>query len=138
MAKLKTMFRDNEKLLHVSLAIIRFGIGIVFIYAGVIKLMNPAFAAMIKMSTTVFLFVAWLEVLSGIGAILGLLTRPSAFYQIIILLGAIFVIAGGNIADQQSAAIIVPNTGLITISILLLLYGPGKYSLDSRISGKMH
>lgn len=77
-----------------------------------------------------------MEVLSGIGVILGLLTRPSALYQIIILLGAIFYIARGNISNSQTAAIVVPDLGLITMSILLLLYGPGKYSLDEKLIKK--
>src|SRR5208282_6242292 len=130
---MKSMFYANEKLLDASLFILRLGIGFVFIYAGVFKLMNPMFAEILKLPSSLFLFIAVLEVLSGVGVILGLLTRPSALYQIIILLGAIFVVAGGNVSNRQTAAIIVPNVGLITISILLLLYGPGKYSLDTKL-----
>ena len=134
---MKSVFQVNEKLLDVSLVILRLGIGFVFMYAGVIKLMNPMFAEMFRLSSNLFLLIGVLEVLSGVGVILGLLTRPSALYQIIILLGAIFIVAGGNISNPQTAAIIVPNLGLITISILLLLYGPGKYSLDTKLIRKI-
>jgi len=134
---MKSVFHVNEKLLDASLFIVRLGIGFVFIYAGVIKLMNPMFAEMFRLPSNLFLLIGVLEVLSGVGVILGLLTRPSALYQIIILLGAIFIVAGGNISNPQTAAIIVPNLGLITISILLLLYGPGKYSLDTKLIRKI-
>ena len=130
------MFHVNEKLLDVSLVILRLGIGFVFIYAGILKLMNPMFAEMLKLPSSLFLFIAVLEVLSGVGVILGLLTRPSAIFQIIILLGAIFIVAGGNISNPQSAQIIVPNIGLLTMSIFLLLYGPGKCSLDTKLIKK--
>jgi uncharacterized membrane protein YphA (DoxX/SURF4 family) len=70
---------------------------------------------------------------SGVGAVLGLLAGPSALYEIIIFLGAIFYVAGWNIINPQAAEIVVPDLGVITMSILQLLYGSGKYNLDEKL-----
>ncbi len=75
-----------------------------------------------------------LETLSGIGVLFGFLTRPSAVYQTIVLLGAIFVVGGGNLTNS-----FVPlDVGLLTMSLVLLLCGAGRYSVDARLVDHNH
>ncbi len=71
-----------------------------------------------------------LEVLFGIFIGVGLLTRPSAIFMIIILVGAQAMF--GFIYTQGPA--IWKDPGLIGLAILLLLSGAGKFSIDYLIS----
>ena len=81
----------------------------------------------------IFTGIGLLEILSGIQVIIGLLTRPSAVYQIIILLGA-FVVGGGNLAIS-----FVPlDAGLLRMLLVLLLCGAGRYNIDARHEARNH
>ena len=131
---MKAVFRSQGRFLDLSLLILRFGLGFVFLYAGTFKLTNPIMAAMFHMSTGLFIMIGVLEILSGIGVLFGFLTRPSAVYQTIILLGAIFVVGGGNLANS-----FVPlDVGLLMMPIVLLLCGAGRYSVDARLTDRNH
>jgi uncharacterized membrane protein YphA (DoxX/SURF4 family) len=104
----------------------------VFFYAGILKVTNPTMAGMFHMSSGVFGMIGVLEILSGIGVLFGLLTRPSAVYQTIILLGAIFVVGGGSLTNSY-----VPlDVGLLTMPLALLLCGAGRYSIDARLAAR--
>ena len=134
MIYLKAVFRSQGRFLDLSLLILRFGLGFVFVYAGVFKLTNPMMAGMFHMSNGLFMMIGVLEILTGIGVLFGLLTRPSAVYQTIILLGAIFVVGGGSMANS-----FVPlDVGLLTMPLVLLLCGAGRYSVDARLANRKH
>jgi uncharacterized membrane protein YphA (DoxX/SURF4 family) len=133
---MKAVFGSETRFLDLSFLILRVGLGFVFVNAGALKLLNPTFARMLGMSTALFLTIAALEILSGIGVLFGLLTRPSAVYQIIILLGAIFVVGGGNIENMRIPVAL--DLGLLTLPVVLLLYGPGRYSIDAKLVHRNH
>jgi len=129
---MKALFGSQGRFLDLSLLVLRFGLGFVFIYAGTFKVTNPMVAGMFHMSSGLFMMIGVLEILSGIGVLFGLLTRPSAVYQTIILLGAIFVVGGGNLANS-----FVPlDVGLLTMPLVLLLCGAGRYSIDTRLAAR--
>jgi uncharacterized membrane protein YphA (DoxX/SURF4 family) len=131
---MKALFRSQGRCLDVSLLILRFGLGFVFIYAGTFKVTNPTIAGMFYMSIGLFMTIGVLEILSGTGVLLGLLTRPSAVYQTVILLGAIFVVGGGNVGNS-----FVPlDVGLLTMPLVLLLCGAGRYSIDARLEARSY
>ncbi len=136
---MKALFGSKERFLDLSLLILRFGLAFEFLYAGTFKIANhmtaEIFAEMLHLPAGLFLMIGVLEVLSGVGVLFGLLTRPSAIYQIIILLGAIFVVGRADIFTMQMAAFTVPDLGLLTMPIVLLLYGPGRYSIDTKLAG---
>ena len=133
---MKAVFGSNARFFDLSLVILRLGLGFVFVNAGALKLLNPMFAEAFGMSTGFFLMIGALEILSGIGVLLGLLTRLSAIYQIIILLGAIFVVGGGNIENMQVPVAL--DLGLLTLPVALFLYGPGRYSIDAKLVHRSH
>jgi uncharacterized membrane protein YphA (DoxX/SURF4 family) len=131
---MKALLKSETRFLDSSILILRLGLGFVFMNAGVIKLMYPAYASFFNLPTWLFLGIGCLEILSGVGALLGILTRLCAVYQIVILLSAIFVVGGGNIENMQVPVAL--DLGLLAMPILLLLYGPGRYSLDARLARK--
>jgi putative oxidoreductase len=128
---MKAVFGSDARFLDLSFLILRVGLGFVFVNAGALKLLNPGFAEMMAMPTWLFLLIGSLEILSGVGVLLGLLTRPSAVYQIIILLGAIFVVGGGNIENMQIPVAL--DLGLLTMPFALLFHGPGRFSIDAKL-----
>jgi uncharacterized membrane protein YphA (DoxX/SURF4 family) len=131
---MKALFRSQGRFLDVSLLILRFGLSFVFLYLGTFKVTNPTIAGMFHMSSGLFTIIGVLEILSGVGVLFGLLARPSALYQTIILLGAIFVVGGGNVANS-----FVPlDVGLLTMPLVLLLCGAGRYSVDARLEARDH
>ncbi len=73
-----------------------------------------------------------LEVLFGIFIGLGLLTRPSSIFMILILVSSQAMF--GFIYTQGPA--IWKDPGLLGLAILLLLSGAGKFSIDSLITKK--
>ncbi|HYW02120.1 MAG TPA: DoxX family protein [Candidatus Acidoferrum sp.] len=128
------MFGPQERFLNLSLLILRFGLGFVFLYAGSFKVANPTVAGMFHMSSGLFTMIGVLEMLSGIGVLFGFLTRPSAIYQTVILLGAIFVVGGGSLTNS-----FVPlDVGLLMMPLVLLLCGAGRYSVDARLADRNH
>jgi len=129
---MKVLFDTGSRCLDPAFLILRLGLSFVFIFAGIFKLNNPSAASMFDLPVWLFLLIGSFEVISGIGVLLGFLTRPSTVFQIVILLGAIFVVGGGNIANTQVPVAL--DAGLLAIPVALLLYGPGRYSLDAKLN----
>ena len=73
----------------------------------------------------------YFQFFAGISYVLGLYTRWFAGVMIINFLIAIF---GAHIGDPYLAT--APAVHMLTMAIFLVIAGPGKYSLDSRLKGK--
>jgi len=71
-----------------------------------------------------------IKILSGILIWIGLITRIAAAYQLIVLIGAQLMFG----FDFTMGPAIWKDPALIGITIMLLLYGSGKFGLDYRIS----
>lgn len=121
----------------------RIGIAFPFIYAGYGKVFGPARAGMTNMfsmmmnmpkpaADSLTLTIGALEIISGVFVIIGLLTRLAALYQIVILLGSIFVLARLDIGNPNLPAV-WKDPGLLLVAIAILIRGSGKYGVDSRL-----
>ena len=127
-------FRD------LGLLVLRVGLGSMFIYHGLTKLLGgPAFWAQLGMATGTlgihFLPVFWgfmAAVAEGIGGLLllmGLLSRPACLLMFInMVVAASFHLGKGDGLGLASHAI---EVGIVFLSLVLI--GPGKYSLDEVI-----
>ncbi len=114
-----------------GLLLIRIAVAIIFIFAGVTKLMNISMVVGFFGAMGLPAFVAWLvaivETLGGIAILLGVWTRFFGVALAIIMVCAFFIahLPQGFIASQQ---VIV----LFLINLALVAAGPGKYALKKR------
>lgn len=127
-------FRD------LGLLILRIGLGAMFIYHGLPKLLGgPAFWAQIGTATGFlgihFLPVFWgfmaaaAEGIGGLFLILGFFFRPAALFMFLTMaVAASFHLGKGDGLDLASHAI---EVGIVFLSLVLI--GPGRYSLDEII-----
>ncbi len=140
MAK-RTIFQTppSKNLINVGLLAARLGLGAGFLWAGINKVSDPpSFGMMLQnmagidpmMAPNMALLIGSLEVLSAILIWIGLITRIAAAYQLIVLIGAQLMF--GFVFTMGPA--IWKDPALIGITIMLLLYGSGKFGLDHRIS----
>jgi len=67
------------------------------------------------------------EMVGGLLVAAGLLTRPSAFFVTITMLVAAFLREGPTFGDKEKALLYAG------VALLLMLSGPGRYSLDAMI-----
>ena len=140
MAK-RTIFQTppSKNLINVGLLAVRLGLGAGFLWAGINKVADPpSFGMMLQnmagidpmMAPNMALLIGSLEILSGVLIWIGLITRIAAAYQLIVLLGAQVMFG----FDFTMGPAIWKDPALIGITIMLLLYGSGKFGLDYRIS----
>lgn len=130
--------RSTGKLVDLGLLAARLGLGFSFIWPGINKVSNPAgIAGMLQSmgmgseaALSLSLMIGVLEIFSGALISIGLVTRLSAIFQIIILVGA-QVIFGFNYTQGPA---IWKDPGLLGIAILLLFAGSGKLGIDGIIS----
>jgi len=129
----------SKNLINVGLLAVRLGLGAVFLWAGINKVTDPeGFGMMLQnmagidpmMAPNMALLIGGLEILSGVLIWIGLITRIAAAYQLVVLVGALFMF-GFNFTMGPA---IWKDPALIGIAIMLLLYGSGKFGLDYRIS----
>ena len=129
----------SEKTRAVSFLIIRVGIAFVFIWAGFGKVTDPAgFGMMLQnmagidplVATNVALLIGILEIISGVLVLIGLLTRPAAIFQIVIIVGAMVMFG----FDFTTGPAIWKDPTILGVAIGLLLYGSGKFGIDYLIS----
>jgi putative oxidoreductase len=83
----------------------------------------------LNMSMSLALFVCWVHLLGGTFIILGLLTRISAWAQIPILIGAIFINLNSSISHSYSELLL--SVFVLILSALFALTGGGKISMDN-------
>ena len=135
----KTPKSDN--LTSAGILILRIGIAFGFFWAGSGKVSDPVgFGGMLNMmvgidpmmATNLALMIVFFELLSGIFILIGLITRPAAIFQVIILIGALAMFG----LDFSQGPGIWKDPALIGITIMLILSGSGKFGVDYLISKK--
>jgi len=129
----------SENISALSALAIRIGIAFGFLWAGFGKVTNPEMVSQMlqqmagldpSMATNMTLMIGSAELLSGILVLIGLLTRPAAIFQIIILIGSMVMFG----FDFTAGPAIWKDPALLGVAIMLLLSGSGKFGLDYRIS----
>jgi len=142
---------------HDALALtIRFAVGLVFIYASLDKIIDPAgFAKAVNnyhilpndIISMFALILPWAELLCGVALILGLATRASA--QILTVLTAIFIVAivsalvrGLNIdcgcfstsskTRNLGFSTLAADIGLLVLTIYVWIVGAGRWTMARR------
>jgi len=112
-----------------------------FIWPGLNKLSDPSgIGQMIQtmgleslIAIQLATLIGTLEIISGLFIAIGIMTRPSAIFQIVILIGA-QAIFGFNYTEGPT---IWKDPGLLGLAILLFLTGGARYSsVDHSISKK--
>lgn len=122
----------NRLAVDVSLLIVRIAAGVVFAAHGSQKMFGwfegPGLKAIVEMMGPLGYLVSIGEFFGGCGLIVGLLTRFSAFWLIVIMIGAIVQVHGPNgffLANQGFEF----NFALIGLLAPTLLAGPGRFAI---------
>ena len=125
-----------------SLLVIRIGLAFTFFWAGYGKASDPAgFGMMLQnmagiqpeMATSMALMIGILEIISGALVLSGLLTRPAAIFQTAILIGSMVMFG----FDFTTGPAIWKDPTILGVAIGLVIYGSGKFGIDSLISKKV-
>ena len=135
------IFHKLDRYCNEGLFILRLGIGIMFIFHGFPKLKaGPAVwgkiggglsAVGVNFAPTFMGFMAAIsEFVGGILLILGLFTRPACFFLLSTMIVAVMMhLKNGDSFVKYSHAI---ESGILFFSLLFI--GPGKFSLDEKLS----
>ena len=124
-----------------SLLVIRIGMSFAFFWACYGKVSDPAGFGMmlqnmagiqLEMAGSMAMMMGILELVSGALVLLGLLTRPAAIFQVIILVGAMIMFG----FDFTAGPGIWKDPTILGVAIGLTIYGSGKFGIDSLISRK--
>lgn len=125
-----------------SLLVIRIGMAFAFFWAGYGKASDPAAFGMMlqnmagippEMATSMALMIGILEIISGALVLSGLLTRLAAIFQTAILIGAMVMFG----FDFTTGPAIWKDPTILGVAIGLVIYGSGKFGIDSLISKKI-
>ncbi len=114
-----------------SLLLIRIALGVVFIFHGVQKLMNIeqtlGFFGSLGIGAVIAYLVIAVEIVGGLGVLLGVYTKLSALGLAVVMIGAIYFIG-----IDAGFAKIEYNFVLLLTSIALSLSGPGNFALGGK------
>lgn len=133
---------NSENKSAASLLVIRIGMAFAFFWAGYGKVIDPAgFGMMLQnmagiqpeMTTGMAMMIGILEITSGALVLSGLLTRPAAIFQTIILIGAMIMFG----FDFTTGPAIWKDPTMLGVAIGLTIYGSGKFGIDSLISKRL-
>ncbi len=139
--KRSAILKTSDRFRDLGLLAVRLGMAFGFIFPGIMKVINPENLATmmvqmtnmdVSMLTQLVFTIGVFEILSGILVAIGLITRPAAIFQIIILIGA-QAMFGFNYTQGPA---IWKDPSMLGVAILLLLYGAGRFSIDALISRK--
>lgn len=131
--------------LDLSLLALRLGSGSVFFFHGAGKLLGwfggPGLAAMTAappngMGPVLGSLVSVGECLGGLAVLVGLLSRFSSFWHIVIMLGAIGMVHGAKGFSLQGGGFEY-NMALIAMALPVLLVGPGRLALAHFLPAKL-
>lgn len=142
--------KTKTNLLLLSL---RCALALSFLYAGLLKIGDPAEFArgianyhLLPSGLEIYagLFVPWLEIVVGASLALGLWARSGALLSFLLSLGfGLFVgsalvrgldIDCGCFGGESNVGVphLLANVGMVLFSLLILKFGPGKFSVDAR------
>ena len=136
---MKQLFAVKNQSMSVDLVLllIRIVVGIAFILHGQGKIQNPFGWMGDSMPGIVQALVALAEFGGGIALILGVLTNLAAFGLFSTMIGAAFlhaIIKGDPFVGKGGPSYELAVVYLM-ISLLLMVTGPGRFSLDRKIFG---
>ncbi len=118
-----------------GLLIIRLSLAMVFIYAGVNKLMTieqtVGFFGSIGVPALLAYMVIAVEILAGVAMLLGVFVRYAGILLALVMVGAIYLVKAkmGFAAAQIDLVLLASALGIAMI-------GAGKWSLESKLMGK--
>jgi putative oxidoreductase len=132
------MFKTLENAYEYAPLPLRLGLAAMFAYTGITKVMDPAGKAQMFASLgfplpeiTVWV-VAAVEIIGALLLLLGLLTRVAAI-ALTVLLAVAIVTAYIIPWNPDNLMMLMLHWPLIGATLSLVLYGPGKLSLDERL-----
>lgn len=127
------------------LLLLRLFWGVMFFIAGFSKIQNISTVADYFASAHIPLpvlsayLVAYIEAIGGICFVLGLFSRLAAIPLIIVMIVAMFVGHGDALFNKWEGVrtlIEQPPFTYLMASLIILAFGPGRYSVDSLFCGK--
>lgn len=142
-ANLKRFFQTNQQSTSesVALLLLRLIVGIAFILHGSGKITNPF--GWMPAGAGVPEFFQFLAAISefggGIALLLGLFTRLGAvglFFTMSVATAMHAFVLKDPFVNLAGGSSFEPALGYLGVSILFLIIGPGKFSLDQKIFGK--
>lgn len=128
----------RQNFTNIGILFARFGLGFTFIWAGFGKISDPAgFGMMLQnmigineqMSMMMASLIGSLEILAGILLLIGFLTRPSAIFAIVILIGSLGMFG----FDFGIGPAIWKDPAILGMATLLFLYGSGRFGVDVKL-----
>lgn len=132
------LFNAGTKHINAGLLILRLGIGFAFIYWHGLKKITGGSETWIKYGKNMQylgvdfgyefwgLMAGFAETFGGFLILIGLLTRPAAFLIAFVMVVAIM-------KNMNEGQLIAYPVEMLVVMVTLLITGPGRYSLDSRI-----
>jgi putative oxidoreductase len=136
MSALSRLFRPSTRgNVDLGLLLLRAGFGLTLAFGhGLGKLTNPQkFLGSVTrhgfpLPEVMAPIAALSEFVGGILVAIGLATRPAALFVIGTMLGAAFVVHGGDPFSKKESAL-----AYALVAFVILVAGPGRYSLDARL-----
>jgi putative oxidoreductase len=135
----------SEKSRDIGNLVLRIAVGLLFVNAGWGKITNPDMwpqlgSSMgnlgISFAPSFWGFMAAIsEFGGGICLILGLLVRPASTFMAFTMLVALTVVWPQGPMTQEAMGKAMPALLCLIIFVSLMLTGPGKCSLDAKVSG---
>ncbi|MUL44040.1 DoxX family protein [Streptomonospora sp. PA3] len=138
---MKYLVRSDAVLTDAVFLLVRLCVGVVFIAHGWEKVAGQGLAATIEGNRELGIplpelsgaFLAYGELIGGALLVLGVATRAGAAALTVIMLGAwVFVHGGSGLMLQNGGFEYVMV--LAAVSLLVLAYGPGRFSIDAVVA----